>query len=266
MTERYTHGHFGTVVDNHASRTAADSAAFLLPHLEATAAVLDIGCGPGSISLDLAERAASLVGVDAAPEAVKRAEHDRRARGVTNASFRVADVYELPFGDGSFDVVFGHQVLQHLAEPVSALEEAKRVLVPGGILAVRDADYGTMVHHPPEPALDRWLELYHELARHDGGEPDAGRMLSGWVDRAGFVDIVATTSTWTYSTPEAIERWRELWTSRLLEARMGRAAVEFGLATGEEIEELAVGWDRWAAQPRPFFAFLHGEVLARKPA
>jgi SAM-dependent methyltransferase len=265
MTERYTHGHFGTVVDNHASRTAADSAAFLLPHLEASDAVLDIGCGPGSISLDLAERAASLVGVDAAPEAVKRAEQDRRARGLTNASFRVADVYELPFRDGSFDVVFGHQLLQHLAEPVSALEEAKRVLVPGGLIAVRDADYGTMVHYPPEPALDRWLDLYHELARHSGGEPDAGRRLSGWVGRAGFVDIAATTSTWTYSTPEAIEGWRTLWTSRLLEARMGRDAVESGLATGAELAELAAGWNRWAAQPRPFFAFLHGEVLARKP-
>ena len=265
MSERYTHGHFGTVVDNHATRTAANSAAFLLPHLKSTDTLLDIGCGPGSISIDLAGQVASLVGIDAAAEAIARAEEDRRQRGVANASFRVADVYDLPFEDGMFDVVYGHQLLQHLADPVAALVEARRVLAPGGLIAVRDADYGTMVHDPPEPALDRWLALYHEVARHNGGEPDAGRLLSGWVAQAGFTDIVATTSTWTYSAPEAIEGWRKLWTSRLLEARLGRAAVEYGMATPRELEELAAGWDRWAEQPRPFFAFLHGEVLARKP-
>ena len=266
MSERYTHGHFGTVVDNHASRTAANSALFLLPHLRPSDRLLDIGCGPGSISMDLAELVATVLGVDAAAEAITRAEEDRRLRGVANASFRVASVYDLPFDDAAFTVVYGHQLLQHLGDPVAALAEARRVLEPGGIVAVRDADYGTMVHNPPEPALDRWLELYHNVARHNGGEPDAGRMLSGWVDRAGFIDIVATTSTWTYSTPEAIEAWRELWTSRLLEARMGEAAVELGLATRRELEEIAAGWDHWAQQPRAFFAFLHGEVLARKPA
>ncbi len=265
MSERYTHGHFGTVVDNHATRTAANSAAFLLPHLKPTATVLDIGCGPGSISMDLAGRVASLVGIDAAAEAVARAEEDRRQRAVTNASFRVADVYDLPFDDGTFDVVYGHQLLQHLAEPVAALVEARRVLAPGGTIAVRDADYGTMVHDPPEPALDRWLALYQMLARRNGGEPDAGRKLSGWVDRAGFQDLVVTTTTWTYATPDAIEGWRRLWTSRLLEARVGEAAVEYGLANRRELEEIAAGWDRWAKQPRAFFAFLHGEVLARKP-
>jgi len=265
MTERYTHGHFGTVVDNHAERTAANSAAFLLTHLKPTDAVLDIGCGPGSITLDLAARVASIDGVDGAPEAIRRAEDDGARRGVGNARFRIANVYSLPFDGGSFDVVYGHQLLQHLADPVAALAEARRVLKPGGIVAVRDADYGTMVHHPPEPALARWLGLYHDVARRNGGEPDAGRMLVGWVAQAGFRDIVATTSTWTYATPEAIEGWRKLWTSRLLEASMGQAAVDYGLATRRELEELAAGWDRWAAQPRPFFAFLHGEVLARRP-
>lgn len=264
MDEQYTHGHFGTIVDNHAQRTAANSAAFLLPHLQSTDTLLDLGCGPGSITLDLGEWVAATVGLDSAPEVIARAEDEAAGRGSTNARFEVASLYEIPFADDSFDVVYAHQVLQHVAEPLDALREAHRVLKPDGILAVRDADYGTMVHDPHEPQIDRWLELYYLLARGNGGEPNAGRMLAGWVQAAGFVDITVSTSTWSYTSPEAIESWRLLWTSRLLEARMGRALVSKSLATSREVEEMAAGWDRWAAATRPFFAFLHGEVLARK--
>ncbi|MCP3973199.1 MAG: methyltransferase domain-containing protein [bacterium] len=264
MDERYTHGHFGTVVDSHAERTAANSAAFLLPHLQSTDVVLDVGCGPGSITLDLAEWVGSIVGVDAAPEAIVRSDHENARRGINNAHFQIASAYELPFDDASFDIVYAHQLLQHLAEPVAALREARRVLKPGAILAVRDADYGTMVHDPHEPAIDRWLELYQELARSNGGEPNAGRLLARWVSEAGFVDITSSTSTWTYTTPAAVESWRLLWTSRLLEARMGKDMVSKAMATGEQVANLAAGWDRWAEAPLPFFAFLHGEVLARR--
>jgi len=266
MDERYTHGHFGTVVDNHAQRTAANSAAFLLPHLQPTNVVLDIGCGPGTITIDLAEWVTSVVGLDAAPEAVARAEEESARRACPNVQFQVASVYELPFDAGTFDVVYAHQLLQHLAEPVAALRETHRVLKPGGMLAVRDADYGTMVHDPHEPQIDLWLDLYHALARSNGGEPDAGRMLTRWVHESGFTEINASTSTWSYSTSDAVAAWSQLWTSRLLEARMGNDLETKGLATRPDIEEMARGWERWAAGPQPFFAFLHGEVLARKAA
>jgi ubiquinone/menaquinone biosynthesis C-methylase UbiE len=266
MKERYTHGHVGAVVDSHARRTATDSAAFLLPHLKDTWALLDLGCGPGSVTLDLAGQVAFAVGVDAAPAAVHRARHDASMRGVGNCEFIVADVYRLPFADSTFDVVFAHQLLQHLRDPVAALREAGRVLKPAGIVAVRDSDYGTMVHDPHQPLLDRWLALYCELARRNGGEPDAGRMLARWVGAAGFTGLRPSTSTWTYATPEAVEHWRALWTSRLSDARMGEDAVRLGLATRTELQDLAAAWDRWARSPHPFFAFLHGEVVAMKSA
>lgn len=265
MRETYTHGHFGTVVDDHARRTAANSAQFLLPHLQTGDVLLDVGCGPGSITLDLAEWVASVSGVDAAPEAIARAEHDRERRGQGNVSFAIGNAYDLEFADDSFDIVFAHQLLQHLADPIAALREMRRVLKPLGIVAVRDADYGTMVHDPHDPLIDKWLELYHRLARHNGGEPDAGRKLPRWVATAGFADVTPSSSTWTYSTEGAIERWRRLWTSRLLEARIGKSLIAEGMATKQEVAELAEAFDRWAAAPQPFFAFLHGEVLARKP-
>ncbi|NND02154.1 MAG: methyltransferase domain-containing protein [Acidimicrobiia bacterium] len=265
MREKYTHGHFGTVVDDHARRTAANSANFLLPHLKATNSLLDLGCGPGSISLDLADWVEQVVGIDAASEAISRAEDERERRGTSNATFLVGDVYNVDYPDDTFDVVYAHQLLQHLADPVAVLREAYRVLKPGCIVAVRDADYGTMVHDPPDPLIARWLELYHQIARHNGGEPDAGRRLRGWIAEASFVDITPTTSTWTYSTQAAVERWSKLWSSRLRQARMGRDLIREGMATREEVNAIATAFECWAQADQPFFAFLHGEVLARKP-
>ena len=261
--ERYTHGHHGSVVANHVRRTADDSVAYLLPQLEPAMRLLDVGCGPGSISLDLAGLVSEVVGVDGADTAIERARAEASRRDVGNAEFRIADAYELPFDDDSFDVVHAHQLLQHLADPVRALVEARRVVKPGGIVAARDVDYGTMVHDPHEPRLDRWLELYHQVARQDGGEPDAGRRLVGWFRTAGLKDLDVSTSTWTYSMPPEIDAWRDLWVSRLTEARLGERAIELGLADRAELEDLAGGWRAWASSGRPFFAFLHGEVVAR---
>jgi ubiquinone/menaquinone biosynthesis C-methylase UbiE len=225
--------------------------------------LLDVGCGPGSISLDLAGLVSSVVGIDGADAAIERARAEASRRNVGNAEFQIADAYALPFEDDSFDVVHAHQVLQHLADPVRALTEAQRVAKPGGIVAARDADYGTMVHDPHEPRLDRWLELYHEVARHDGGEPDAGRRLGGWFREAGYQSMEVSTSTWTYGAPQEIAAWRDLWVSRLTEARLGERAMELGLADRFELEDLADGWRAWAASEQPLFAFLHGEVIAR---
>jgi len=260
--ERYTHGHHRSVVGNHSLRTAADSAAFLTGRLSPHMRLLDLGCGPGSITLDLAGLVNEVVGIDAAIEAIDHARAAQESRGVDNASFVTGDVYELPFDDGGFDVVFAHQLLQHLSDPVRALREARRVVRPGGLIAARDADYGTMVHDPHDRRIDRWLDLYHRLARANGGEPDAGRMLAGWFTSAGLVELTVTTSTWTYHDRETVMTWRDLWVSRLTVARFGELAVETGMADQVELDDMADGWEAWAASPTAFFAFLHGEVVA----
>ena len=155
MTHRYTHGHHESVLRSHNWRTAENSAAYLLPLLEPGTALLDIGCGPGTITADLAQRVAPgpVTAVDASARvlAVARAEADRR--GLANVSFAEADVQRLDFADDSFDVVHAHQVLQHVADPVQALREMRRVCRPGGHVAVRDSDYRGFVWYPQPPGL-----------------------------------------------------------------------------------------------------------------
>jgi SAM-dependent methyltransferase len=255
-------GHPDAVVAFHARRTADNSAAFLVPHLTPAMVLLDVGCGPGSITLDLASRVGSAHGIDTKREAIAAAEEAASTTGTSNVSFSPGDAYHLPFEEEYFDVVYAHQVLQHLDDPVAALLEMRRVLRPGGLLAVRDADYGTMVHTPHEPRLDRWLEIYITVARHSGGEPNAGRHLPAWVSAAGFVDLTVTTSTWTYVDPLDVAAWRDLWTSPLLVGGIGAAAESIGLTDIIGFENLSDGWRAWAVSERPFLAFLHGEVLA----
>lgn len=266
MNERYTHGHHAAVLAAHSARTTLNSAAFLLPHLRPDAQLLDVGCGPGSITVDLAVLVPQghVTGIDAVANVLDQGRAAAVARGLTNITFEPADTYALPYPDHSFDVVYAHQVLQHVARPVEALREMHRVLRPGGLVAVRDSDYTTMVHAPHDPRLDRWLALYFQVARSNGGEPNAGRFLRGWVQQANFVEEVATASAWCHANPEATTTWGHQWAARVSESAFAEQAVAMGAATPAELADIANAWRSWAAKPDAFFAFVHGEVIARK--
>jgi ubiquinone/menaquinone biosynthesis C-methylase UbiE len=261
VTGDYSHGHHASVLRSHAARTAASSAAYLLPYLRSGMSLLDVGCGPGTITADLALAVAPgrVVGVERveAPLAAARAL-------VTDVSWEVADVYALPYDDASFDVVHAHQVLQHLTDPVGALREMRRVCVPGGLVAVRDADYASFTWAPAEPRLDAWLALYHRLARHNGAEPDAGRRLTAWCAAAGFADVRGGASAWAYVSSQERATWSDTWAQRVLASSFADQTLAAGLSTEAELTELAAGWRAWGAAPVGFFGMLHGEVLARR--
>ena len=261
----YTHGHHESVLRSHRWRTAENSAGYLLPHLRPGMSVLDVGCGPGTITVDLAQRVAPgrLTAVEVTSDALDltRAEADRQ--GVTTIDFVVADVHALDFADGSFDVVHAHQVLQHVADPVQALREMRRVRTSDGFVAARDSDYAAFAWFPQLPALDEWLVLYQRVARSNGGEPDAGRRLLSWALEAGYSDVAPSASTWCYASREDRAWWGSMWAARITESAIAQQAIDSGAADPAGLARIADGWRQWAAADDGWLSILHGEILAR---
>ncbi|MDT3397909.1 methyltransferase domain-containing protein [Streptomyces sp. B1866] len=264
-TAVYPHGHHESVLRSHTWRTAANSAGYLIGHLRPHMDVLDVGCGPGTITADLAELVPDgrVTAVDSAPEILDRARAVAAGRGLANVRFAVADVHELDYPDDSFCVVHAHQVLQHVGDPVRALREMRRVCRPGGLVAARDADYAAMTWYPAVPGLSDWAALYQRVARAGGGEPDAGRRLLSWARRAGFTDVTATTTAWCFATPQEREWWSGLWAERTVASAYARLAVDGGHATEDDLRRIADAWREWGRREDGWFAVLHGEVLCR---
>jgi len=153
-------------------------------------------------------------------------------------------------------------VLQHVADPVGALREMRRVCRPDGYVAVRDSDYAAFTWYPEVPELADWLALYQRLARANGGEPDAGRRLLSWARAAGFGSITATSSTWCFATDADRAWWGGLWADRLRSSALAAQALAAGIPRAE-LDRLAAGWATWAQAPDGWLSILHGEVLAR---
>lgn len=261
----YTHGHHESVLRSHRWRTAANSAGYLLPRLRPGMSLLDVGCGPATITADLAALVApgTVTAVEISAQALEIAQAEVAARGQDNIEFRVADVMALDFPDDTFDVVHAHQVLQHLADPVGALAEMRRVCRPGGLVAARDGDYAGFVWFPAIPALDEWLSLYRRLAADNRGQPDAGRRLLSWARAAGFDDVTASSSTWCLATPEERAWWGQTWAERIVRSDIARQAVRSGAATDEGLRDIARGWHDWVASEDGWFSVLHGEIICR---
>jgi ubiquinone/menaquinone biosynthesis C-methylase UbiE len=264
-TERYTHGHHESVLRSHRWRTAENSAGYLLPSLRPGQSLLDVGCGPGTITLDFARTVAPgpVLGIDPAEEPLVAAREQAASEGLTSVRFEVADVYALDLPDDSFDVVHAHQVLQHLADPVAALREMRRVCRPGGLVAARDADYAAMTWHPADDRLQRWLDLYATVTRGNAGEPDAGRRLRSWAMAAGFTDVTSTAGVWCFAEADERAWWSQLWADRITVSKLAEQALERGLATSDELAQIAVAWREWGAREDGWFAVLHGEILCR---
>jgi SAM-dependent methyltransferase len=260
---RYTHGHHESVLRWHRWRTAENSAAYLLPLLEPGMNLLDVGCGPGTLTIDLA---AGLAGGGGRPghSAAVLDEARRRAseRGLANVMFVEGDVRTVALEQASFDVVHAHQVLHYLVDPVTTVGSMAKMTRSGGVVAVREGGYASMVWAPDDRRLDRWLSIYRAVLGRNGGNPDGGRLLPRWARSAGLRVVRYTTSTWTFATADDRAWWGGLWAERVIWSSFADQAIGYGVTDHAELVEIADPWRSWAAAPDAVFAMLHGELIA----
>jgi SAM-dependent methyltransferase len=229
--------------------------------------ILDIGCGPGTITVDFAALVPEgrVTAIDYVPDVLEQARALATERGLANVEFMVGDVHSLNFPDATFDVVHAHQLLQHVGDPVQAIREMRRVTKPGGIVACREGDFAAMTWYPEVDGMQEWQNLYQRVARSNGGEPNAGRHVHTWANQAGFdwANIKATAGAWCWQTSEERAWWSGTWADRTISSSFARTAVDGGYATKEDMVRLAQVWRNWGEKEDAWFAVLHGEIICR---
>ena len=262
----YISGLSKSTLDWLSARTAANSAAYLLASIRPDMHILDIGCGPGTITADLATLVpqGSVTGVDLGTEVIEGARSMAAKRSLKNINFEVGDAHELGFPDHKFDVVHAHQVLQHVSDPIHALREWRRLIKPGGFLACREGDHGSAAtYYPANQDIAEFQDVYQKAARARSCEPNGGRHLAAWARAAGIdrPKITTTASVWCFGTPAERAYWSNVWVGRLTQSPLRDNLINGGFAADQDIDRYIQAWRKWAADEDAWGALIHGEIL-----
>ena len=248
-------------------RSVHTHAAHLLTHLRPGLRILDFGCGPGTISMGLAEVVdpGELHGIDVEATQIDLARAAAQAGGHANATFRVGDVTDLPFDDDSFDVAHCHAVLMHVPDTPAVLAEVKRVLKPGGLIACRESIISSSFLYPgDEQTAEAWATFARLLAGN-GGHPEMGLELKARLMTAGFADIRASASFDFFGTTKDVAFFHGFINDWFYSPKITAAIVQFGLASRQELNGWQARIDEWKANPGAVGAIAFGEAVAFRP-
>jgi ubiquinone/menaquinone biosynthesis C-methylase UbiE len=262
----YTFGYTSAATEMMAARSAKANAAFFLEHVRSGMRVLDCGCGPGSITLGLAELAApgQVFGVDIEPSQAALARTEAARRGIENVQFETADVCHLPFPAATFDAVFGHTILMQFSNPLPILAEAWRVLKPGGVAGFREWASDGSLYEPPDGARRKCMTLLTRMMERDGRDPRVGRRLGGLLHGAGFRQVRTSASYEVAGTPEAKRIFYDRWARLCEEADWMGQAISLGWVSKEEREALIATLRAEGATPEAFAAAAFCEAIGWK--
>lgn len=242
-----------------AQRTG-EVAAFLAPHLRPGMRLLDCGCGPGSITVDLARTVApgEAIGIDLREDALAHGRALALERGIANVTFEAASVYQLPYPDGAFNAAFACAVLQHLAAPLAALKEMRRVLTPGGVIGIVDGSATITFRYPTNSLLDKWDRLRALEREHNAGRPSDALRLRALLREAGFARTQASGDMVTEAGPPAgsLKETRRVAQNHLIRLRgvLGELAITQGWTTKQELEQIADALLTWGEAADAFYA------------
>ncbi len=239
------------------SRSAQVYADFLLPHLATETHLVDLGCGSGELSLDLAGEVGHLTGIDGDPAEIGLARSSAEASSTMNAAFAVGDVYALPLAEGGADAVFAHSVLEALDRPDEALAEMSRVLKKNGVVAAACVDYGGLIlAGPHEPLVRRFFAIRERLWQHEGVSPYRGRELRGLLIDRGSWHVQANIEVrLPTGTQEAIREFGMGRAEDCADDWYAESAQREGLATLNDLRTMRDAWQEWSESPASYAAF-----------
>lgn len=264
--ERYLGGYSSQLINNLAKRTASVEAGFFLSYLRPGMSLLDCGCGPGTMTVNLAEVVApgEVVGIDIEDKQFEVGRAYARERGVSNVRFETGNIYDLPFESNTFDAIFAHAVLYHLKTPRKALTELHRILKPGGAIGIRDLDNGGTIFTPSSPILDKAFELIDRVHEYNGGHPLFGRSQRARLREAGFVNIQVSASYDSYGTAESTKGVSNYFANLLLQSPNSNVITEQQWASRAELEEMSAAFKAWGEHPDAFWARARCEAVGWK--
>lgn len=206
---------------------------------------LDVGCGGGDVTFELARRVAphgKAVGADIDQTLLELARQEAQQQGVTNVEFRLSDIRQVA-GASEFDVVYARFLLTHLSDPASAVKAFYRHLHPGRLIAVEDIDFSGYFTYPECKAFRRYYELYCAVVRRRGGDPNIGPRLPLLLRDGGF-ENVEVSIVQPIGTQGEVKLMNPITMENIADA-----VLEEGLATREEIEEVVRELYAFAADP-----------------
>ena len=194
-TQAYVPGYSSTRKKFQGGRRADLHACFVLSLIKKDSRILDCGCGTGSITNDFAALASKgeVVGIDMAESQIKAAREAAQEMSLTNTHYfqqNLFDLHQSPnFKENQFDIVYAHAVLEHLSDPTSAVQQLVRVLKPGGVIALCDAEWPQISYSPFSAAAQEIMNLYQDRIRANGGDPDVTKHFGSLLNRLGFTDV-----------------------------------------------------------------------------
>lgn len=253
---QYSHMGYGDRGERFSFRTASVEVDFLLHHLKPEMRVLDCGCGSGSITLGLAEAVSQgeVVGIDIGEAPIKYAREVAKEKGVSNAIFEVASVYEIPFEDESFEAVLSNKVLEHLQDPADGLKEMYRVLKPGGVIGISDNDVDGILMAPKDDPIQDMFNLWFRVWEYNGGNPRIGKHLRGMLHEAGFKHVQGMSRTRFGGTEDEIALVGNQFAIGVISNALD-TAIKLGWADSGAKDRVTDQWAEFAAKPNAFFSF-----------
>ena len=215
--------------------------------------LLDLGCGPGYATLDLARlvgAAGRVLGVDVSPRFVAHLRARAEAAGMGNVSAEVQDVEALQLPAASFDGAYARWVLTFLRRPEAVVQGAARALRPGGRLVIHDySKYDALQMAPEHPAVDRVIEAVMRSWHEGGGDPRVGARLPRMMADAGL-EVVSITPLARIARPgTALWQWPRTFFDNYLPGLVAR-----GLLSREEMDAFDAVWAERAADSASYFA------------